>query len=75
MKFVIMKSGFDTIWLSKFDETKVKLPEKAKAFDDYDDALEEALIICDSIENQDDLFNVTEDEIEEHGEKMLRWIA
>ena len=74
MKYVIMKSGFGDIWIGKFDETKVDLPESAKAFDDYEDALDEALDLNDSIENQDELESVEENEITELDENMLRWI-
>lgn len=75
MKFVVMKSGFGDLWIGKFDETKVDLPKRAKAFDDYDDALEEALNLNDSIENQDELESVEEDEIDELDENMLKWIV
>lgn len=75
MKFVVMKSGFGDYWIGKFDDTKVDLPKEAKAFDDYEDALEEALALNDSIENQDELESVEEDDIEELNEDMLRWIV
>ena len=75
MKYVIMKSGFGDIWIGKFDETKVDLPESAKAFDDYDDALEEALALNNSIENEDELEAAEKEEIDELDENMLNWIA
>ena len=75
MKFVVMMSGFGDYWVGKFDETKVDLPESAKAFDDYDDTLDVALALNDSIENQDELESVEEDDIEELDENMLKWIA
>ena len=75
MKFVIMKSGFGDYWIGKFDETKVDLPVNAKAFDEYDDALNTALDLNDSIENQDELVSVEEDEIDELDDGMLAWIA
>ena len=75
MKFVIMKSGFGSYWISKFDETKVKLPKKVKEFSNYDDALQKALSMNDSIENEDELISTEENEIEELSEDMLRWIA
>lgn len=75
MKFVLMKSGFGDYWIGKFDETKVDLPENARTFDDYDDALEEALALNDSIANQDELESVEEDDIEELDENMLKWIV
>lgn len=75
MKFVIMLSGFGDYWIGKFNEAKVDLPKEAKAFDDYNDALQEALDLADSVENQDELESEEEDEVEEHGENMLKWIV
>ena len=75
MKFVIMRSGFGDYWIGKFDETKVKLPKKVKEFSNYDDALQKALSMNDSIENEDELISAEENEIEELDEDMLRWIA
>ena len=75
MKFVVMKSGFGDYWIGKFDETKVDLPKDAKIFDDYDNALEEALALNDSMENQDELEYTEEDDIEELDEGMLKWIV
>ena len=75
MKFVIMRSGFGDYWIGKFDETKVDLPITAMEFDEYNNALEKALDLNDSIENQDELESVEEEEIEELNENMLDWIA
>ena len=75
MKYVIMKSGLGDYWIGKFNEKKMDLPKKAEAFDDYEDALEEALALNDSIENQDELESIEEDEIEELNENMLKWIV
>lgn len=75
MKFVIMKSGFGDYWIGKFDEKKVDLPITAKVFDDYDDALDETLDLNDSIENRNELESVEEEDIDELGGDMLKWIA
>jgi phage regulator Rha-like protein len=70
-----MKSGFGDYWIGKFDEMKVDLPKKAKTFDDYDEALSAALDSNDSIENEEELESIEEDDVEELGENMLRWIV
>jgi len=75
MKYVIMKSGFGDYWIGKFDTANVDLPKNTKAFDDYENALEKALDLTDSIENQDELESVEENEIEILDENMLKWIA
>lgn len=75
MKFVIMKSGFGDYWIGRFDETKVDLSGDIKAFNDYEDALEEALGLADSIENQDILECECEENIEELNANMIKWKA
>ena len=35
MKYVIMRSTFGDIYIGKFDETKIDLPEEAKVFGDH----------------------------------------
>jgi len=77
MKYVIMKSAFGDYWIGK---TKLKLPDNAKAFDDFEDAREEAMALCTQCENRDELELVEEteyfeDEDEITDEAMWKWLA
>ncbi len=73
MKFVIMKSAFGDFWIGK---TNLELPESAKAFNDFEDAKEEAMSLCTQCENRDEIEFMDESEIEEiTNEEMLKWLV
>ncbi len=73
MKFIVMRSVFGDLWVGKTD---LELPEDAKKFDTFEDAKEEAMGLCVTCDNRDELEYVEEDEIEEiTGKKMLKWLA
>ena len=74
MKYVIMKSRFGDYWIGK---TGLGLPDKAKVFDDFEDARKEAMSLCTQCENRDELELMEEEEIEEEidDKEMLRWLA
>ena len=73
MKFIVMRSVFGDLWVGKTD---LELPKDAKKFDTFEDAKKEAMGLCVTCDNRDELEYVEEDEIEEiTGKKMLKWLA
>ena len=74
MKYIIMKSGFGDYWIGK---TKLELPDYVRAFDDFEDAREEAMNRCTQCENRDELELTEEEETEEidREEMLLRGLA
>lgn len=74
MKYVIMRSAFGDYWITK---TELKLPDTAEAFDDFEDAKEEAMSLCTQCDNRDELEFMEEDEIEDEltNPEMLKWLV
>lgn len=74
MKYVIMQNMFGAYWISK---TELELPDDAKVFDDFEDAQNEAIALCDLYENRDKLEEIeeVEDKDEITDEKMFKWLA
>lgn len=74
MKYVIMQSAFGNFWIGK---TKLELPDNAKAFDNFEDAREEAMDLCTQCENRDELEDMEEDEVEDEiiNKEMWKWLA
>jgi len=69
-----MKSAFGDYWIGK---TKLKLPENAKAFDNFEDAKKGAMALCTQCNNRDELEFMEEDEIEDKitSKEMWKWLA
>lgn len=73
MKYAIMRSGFGDYWVGK---TELELPGDAKAFDDYEDAQDEAVSLCTQCTNRDEVESIEEADVEEITNKeMLNWLA
>ena len=70
-----MKSGFGDYWIGKFNETKMDFPKNVEAFDDFEDAQDVAIDLCNQCENRDELESTEEEEIDEFDENMLKWTA
>ena len=70
LNFAVMRSGFGDYWVGK---TPIK-PNGKSIFASYDEALETALSLNDSIENADELESMAEEDIELLGENMEKWI-
>lgn len=72
MKFVVMRSDFGDYWIAK---TTAELPDSVRAFNEFEDAKETALSLNDSIENEEELIDLTEDDVEEIDKDMFKWLA
>ena len=70
MNFAIMKSRFGDYWVGK---TKLET-NGASIFSIFDEAVDEAKALNDSIENLYELEEATEEEAEEIPKEMERWI-
>jgi len=71
MNFVVMKSGFGDYWIGG---TKLEADEKV-VFSDFESAIEKAEDLNDSIENQEELEEMTEEEVEEILEGTEKFIV
>lgn len=74
MKYVIMQSVFGDYWVGK---TKLKLPDSARAFNDFEVAHDVMMDLCAQCENRDELELMEEDDIEDEitNKEMLKWLA
>ena len=70
LNYAVMRSGFGNLWIGG---THLK-PNGKSIFVDFDEALQTAKNLNDSIENADELDDTTEEDIEPLGKNMARWI-
>ena len=68
--YAVMRSGFGDLWIGK---TKLK-PNGKSIFASFDGAKERAEQLNDSIENAEELDDMTEEDIKPLGENMEKWI-
>ena len=68
--FAVMRSGFGDYWIGGTPNK----PNGKSIFVSYEEALERALELNDSIDNADELENVEEEEIELLRKGMERWM-
>lgn len=70
LNYAILRSGFGDLWVGK-----IALPADEKTiFANFDDALEIAKELNDSIQNAEDLENTVEEELEPLDKNMVKWI-
>lgn len=70
LNYAVMRSGFGDLWIGK---TPIKSNGES-IFTNYDEALEKALQLNDSIENADELESMLEEDIKPLGKNMEKWI-
>lgn len=70
LNYAVMRSGFGDLWIGG---THLE-PNEKSIFAVFEDALEKAKSLNDSIENADELDDTTEEDIELFGDNMERWI-
>ncbi len=68
--YAIMRSGFGDLWIGK---TKLN-PDGKSIFAGFDEAIEKAKQLNDSIENAGELDDTTEEDITPLGKNMEKWI-
>lgn len=71
MNFAVMKSGFGGYWIGK---TKLET-NGTSIFSTFDEAMEEAKSLNDSVENLDELEAAKEEDVEELRKEMEKWIV
>ena len=70
LNYAVMRSGFGDLWVGK-----IALPADEKTiFAKFDDALETAKLLNDSIENAEELDEIVEEELESLNKDMAKWI-
>ncbi len=70
LNYAVMRSGFGDLWVGG---TYLK-PNGNSIFADFNEALQTAKNLNDSIENADELDATTEEDIEPFGKGMEKWI-
>ena len=68
--YAILRSMFGDLWVGKTQLT----PNEKSIFSNFDDAIERAKQLNDSIENADELDAVTEEDTEEISKGVEKWI-
>ena len=70
--YAVMRSGFGDLWVGKFAKLE---PDEETIFANFDDAIEEAKKLNDSIENAEELDATFEEDLELLDKKMEKWIV
>lgn len=71
LNFAVLKSAFGDYWVGK-----IKLePDNKSIFPTFAKAINRALALNDSVENADELEMTEEEDIEEVGPGMEKWIV
>ncbi len=68
--YAILRSGFGDLWVGKIELE----PNGKTIFANFDDAIEEAKGLNDSIENAEELDEIAEEDLELLGKEMEKWI-
>ncbi len=70
LNYAVMRSGFGDLWIGG---TYLE-PNEKSIFATFDDALEKAKRLNDSIKNADELDDTTEEDVKLLGDDMEQWI-